>query len=49
MAYVAGFVILVAPGGLGVREWVLQVALTPRFAEALGSPAAAQAAGGSKG
>ena len=41
VAYVAGFVILVAPGGLGVREWVLQVTLAPRFTEALGSPAAA--------
>jgi uncharacterized membrane protein YbhN (UPF0104 family) len=41
LSYVAGFVILVAPGGLGIREWVLQVALTPRFADALGLPSAA--------
>jgi hypothetical protein len=41
VSYVAGFVILVAPGGLGVREWVLQVTLAPRFVEPLGSPAAA--------
>lgn len=36
LAYVAGFVILAAPGGLGVREWVLQEVLTPRFTPALG-------------
>jgi uncharacterized membrane protein YbhN (UPF0104 family) len=41
VSYVAGFVILVAPGGLGVREWVLQVTLAPRFVESLGSPVAA--------
>ena len=27
--YVAGFVVLVAPGGVGARELVLQQALTP--------------------
>jgi hypothetical protein len=31
LAYVAGFVILVAPGGLGVREFILMETLTPRF------------------
>ena len=40
-SYVAGFVVLVAPGGLGVREWVLQVTLAPRFSEALGQKEAA--------
>jgi len=28
---VLGFVVLVAPGGLGVREFVLQLMLAPRF------------------
>jgi uncharacterized membrane protein YbhN (UPF0104 family) len=32
LAYVSGFAVLVAPGGLGVREFVLKVMLTPRFA-----------------
>jgi hypothetical protein len=32
VAYVVGFVVLVAPGGLGPREYLLQVLLTPRFA-----------------
>jgi len=41
IAYVAGFVAIVVPGGLGVREWVLQIALTPRFADALGTKEAA--------
>jgi uncharacterized membrane protein YbhN (UPF0104 family) len=41
IAYVAGFVILVAPGGLGVREWVFQVTLSPRFEPELGSAGAA--------
>jgi glycosyltransferase 2 family protein len=45
LAYVAGFFVLVAPGGLGVREVILQYALMPRFEPALGqSLAAAQAA-----
>jgi glycosyltransferase 2 family protein len=35
LSYVAGFVILVAPGGLGAREFVLVAALTPPFALAL--------------
>ncbi len=44
LSYVAGFFVLVAPGGLGVREVVLQYALTPRFEPALGeSLATAQA------
>jgi uncharacterized membrane protein YbhN (UPF0104 family) len=29
LATVAGFVVAVMPGGLGVREWVLMPALTP--------------------
>src|SRR5262249_18914445 len=32
LAYVAGFVVLVAPGGIGIREVILQYALAPRFA-----------------
>jgi uncharacterized membrane protein YbhN (UPF0104 family) len=32
LSYVAGFVFVVAPGGLGAREFVLVVALTPPFA-----------------
>ncbi|MCI0700280.1 MAG: flippase-like domain-containing protein [Planctomycetia bacterium] len=36
LSYVAGFVIVVAPGGLGVREFVLVAALTPRFAGLVG-------------
>ena len=45
LAYVAGFFVLVAPGGLGIREVILQYALTPRFEPALGeSLATAQAA-----
>ena len=31
LAYVAGFFVLVAPGGLGIRELILQYALSPRF------------------
>lgn len=36
LAYVSGFFVLVAPGGLGVRELLLQAALGPRFAPDLG-------------
>ena len=32
ISYVVGFVILVAPGGLGAREGILQLLLAPRFA-----------------
>jgi uncharacterized membrane protein YbhN (UPF0104 family) len=32
IAYVAGFLVVVAPGGLGAREFVLATALAPRFA-----------------
>lgn len=42
LAYVVGFVVLVAPGGLGPREFVLQLLLAPRFSEAL-DPALAEA------
>jgi hypothetical protein len=41
VSYVAGFVIVVAPGGLGAREFVLVAALTPRFATGLGLDLAA--------
>jgi uncharacterized membrane protein YbhN (UPF0104 family) len=40
LAYVAGFVIVVAPGGLGVREFVLAALLTPQFEAVLGPQAA---------
>jgi uncharacterized membrane protein YbhN (UPF0104 family) len=40
LSYVAGFVILVAPGGLGVREFVLVAALTSPFTPLLGAEAA---------
>ncbi len=36
LSYIAGFVVLFAPGGLGVRELVLEYALRPRFEPALG-------------
>jgi uncharacterized membrane protein YbhN (UPF0104 family) len=32
IAYVAGFIVLIAPGGLGVRELFLAWLLTPRLA-----------------
>lgn len=41
LSYVAGFFVLVAPGGLGVRELLLQAALAPRFAPELGPEVAA--------
>lgn len=41
LSYVAGFVVLVAPGGLGVRELILESALRPRFAPASGETLAA--------
>lgn len=41
LCYVAGFVVLVAPGGLGAREFVLVAALTPPFAHAVNADAAA--------
>src|SRR5262245_46516416 len=31
LSYVLGFAVLVAPGGLGVREYLLKLTLTPRF------------------
>jgi uncharacterized membrane protein YbhN (UPF0104 family) len=40
LAYVAGFVIVVAPGGLGVREFVLAAVLAPSLAPAVGDQAA---------
>ena len=44
LSYVAGFVVLVSPGGLGAREWVLQQILTPQLQEHLGSAGAGLAA-----
>lgn len=35
LSYVAGFVILVAPGGLGVREWVLAALIASRFGDSV--------------
>jgi glycosyltransferase 2 family protein len=43
LSYVAGFVIAVAPGGLGAREIAMQLALTPQLAPAFGAQAAALA------
>ena len=43
LSYVAGFVVLVSPGGLGAREFVLQQILTPRFTPDVGDGAAADA------
>jgi len=40
LSYVAGFVFFFAPGGLGTRELVMQLALTPQFAPAYGEQAA---------
>ncbi len=40
LAYVAGFVILVAPGGLGVREWLLLQTLAPALAGMTETPEA---------
>lgn len=42
ISYVLGFVVLVAPGGIGVRELILQEALSERFASAV-EPAVAEA------
>jgi hypothetical protein len=45
LAYVSGFIVLVAPGGLGVRELILEFALRPQFVEGSGEAvASAQAA-----
>jgi uncharacterized membrane protein YbhN (UPF0104 family) len=41
LSYVVGFVVLVAPGGIGAREFVLQHALTRRFSGPLDEPVAA--------
>jgi hypothetical protein len=41
LAYVAGFVTLPAPGGLGVRELILQRLLTPELAQVLPADQAA--------
>lgn len=43
LSYVAGFVIAVAPGGLGAREIAMQLALTPQLTPAFGQGAAAVA------
>ncbi len=39
LSYVAGFVIAVAPGGLGAREIALKLALTPQLVSAFGTQA----------
>lgn len=44
LCYVAGFVFVVAPGGLGARELVLKWALAPQFVAALGGTHADQVA-----
>lgn len=44
IAYVAGFIVVVAPGGLGARELVLATALAPRLVEVLGPSDAAAVA-----
>ncbi|AWM38102.1 hypothetical protein GobsT_38070 [Gemmata obscuriglobus] len=44
LCYVAGFVFVIAPGGLGARELVLKWALAPQFVAALGEATAAQVA-----
>jgi uncharacterized membrane protein YbhN (UPF0104 family) len=43
VSYVVGFIALIAPGGLGVREMILQTLLTTEFAAALGDRAGAVA------
>jgi uncharacterized membrane protein YbhN (UPF0104 family) len=43
VSYVVGFIALVAPGGLGVREMILQTLLTTEFAIVLGDRAGAVA------
>ena len=43
LSYVAGFLVVVAPGGLGAREFVLATALTPRLTATTGADAAALA------
>jgi glycosyltransferase 2 family protein len=40
LSYVAGFLTVVAPGGIGVREFLLQQLLARQFAPALGEEAA---------
>ena len=40
LSYIAGFVFVFAPGGIGARELVMQLALTPQFAPAYGEQAA---------
>ncbi|OWK47205.1 hypothetical protein FRUB_00904 [Fimbriiglobus ruber] len=39
LAYVAGFVVLVSPGGLGAREFVLQQVLSPQLVPTAGAAA----------
>jgi glycosyltransferase 2 family protein len=40
LSYVAGFVIVFSPGGLGTREFILQKVLTLQLAPLLGAPGA---------
>ena len=44
LSYVSGFVVLVSPGGLGAREFVLQQVLTPGLTPIVGANAAGVAA-----
>lgn len=44
LSYVAGFVVLVSPGGLGAREFVLQQVLIPQLTPFTGTAAAGVAA-----
>jgi glycosyltransferase 2 family protein len=39
LAYVCGFAAVVVPGGIGVREWVLDLLLAPELATIAGIPA----------
>jgi uncharacterized membrane protein YbhN (UPF0104 family) len=44
LAYSVGFIVLVAPAGVGAREFLLQVLLTPELALVMPAPAAAAVA-----
>jgi hypothetical protein len=44
LAYAVGFIVLVAPAGVGAREFLLQVLLTPELALVMPPPAAAAVA-----
>ena len=44
LTYAVGFIVLVAPAGVGAREFLLQVLLTPELALVMPAPAAAAVA-----